>query len=255
MLGDEEAEAKADARSLTYYTALATARDLMLRQGPLLFEPPQALVMTTSTPLPAVELVIPLGPGPASARIPVPELALIGKPHDMAKASAWIEDTASAIMVGSLRAAGLTAPTKPLVASDVDLGLGVPTRALHLDWIASSIPGFEVAPEPGVGVHVFAHGDFLVVSTSARLSRELLRTDDDPLALQDPATIGWGRLSGEQLGVTFTTFVEGLRPMTPDTRSAARFLAELARAVGVATWRTTDGPAGRLTEVVVGFEG
>lgn len=249
--GDEAAARAADEAASTYYRHMAGMRDLVLRQGSREFEPPQAMVMRTSEPMAGVELAIPATS--FLVRIPVPELAFIGKPRDMRQAQAWLEAVATQAVTGVLQIAKLEPPARLRVASDVDLGLGVPTRALHLDGLVQSFPGLEIRTEPGVGLHFFAHGDFLVISTSSSLSREILRSDDEALVLRDPALLGYGRLSGAGFGDFLIAFIDGIRPTSSELEPAGAALAALARTVDEATWSTSDGAAGRLTEIVVTF--
>ena len=193
--------------------------------------------------------------------LPAMEAAVLAKARDRKSADAFLHELYAAFVDGVAKAAGGD-PLPPPHVMPVDLGLGTPTYGLSGAWI-SHVSGdvkLRIAIDGDLRLHYFWVDDVLVISTSPRLSGEILAAHKDPAKrLKLSSSSGNSSLTaiGRIPGTTIAAFLEhtgtwigqitrdfekfGLRD--PAMNQMAEFLSafgEFGRIIDVAEGQSTD---------------
>ncbi|MEM9458239.1 MAG: hypothetical protein AAGF11_28950 [Myxococcota bacterium] len=238
-----------EAITRAYYTKLTRIRELVLDEGPALFAPPVAYVIPRSASVPTMTLrrtktknQSAKNQSAKNQSIPIPtlELAFIGKPVQMAKAKAWLETLYQEIVRASFALSDRRAPRKLRLSSKQDLGLGVPTRGFNLGWLGRLVPGVRIESKPGFGFHYFEHGEYLVLSTSARLSREILRSDDPAMALPRASLSSYGRLDADATAELLVAFLTAFQPNNKEFVARIEAIGVVIRGIREMAWESWD---------------
>ena len=261
LLGSDGVDG-AEGMEQAYYRQFAALRQLVLRDARQVFTPPVAYVITTATAIAQLSAET-RSPGSRPDRasladLPIVEYAIVGKATDLDRAVRWLEEVYREAAVTALAIGGGTLPAGAELVARRDLGLGVPTYALSLGWLGAATGGALTVDIRGdLALHAFTRGDFFVISTSVALSRRMLRDDDAPFTLVDPALVTYGRFRSaaitgylDRLGAWFR--VHAPDPGTSSALQAAR--AALGLVDGLEWWGR-DQAGGRLTRAELRFSG
>jgi len=184
MRDDEErAGLLADVEEYWYSGALADFRHQVVHASHDVFLPAYGWVVEEGGLL---KVHLSRGRGQAPFELPdIPWLrvALMGRVHDAKLADEWMKETLNALALGVAAAQETSVPDDPQHVELIDLQLGTPTWGLSWDALRRAT-GLE--PDQGerfegdLQLHWFFHDDWMVISLSPSLSRELLTRFEDP---------------------------------------------------------------------------
>ena len=158
----------------------------------------------------------------------------------MKDAMAWVESVATHV------ALGLGRRNKTPLITRRNLGLRGPTRVVTLDWVYRMRSGAEITAGPDVQVHYFAYDEYLVVSTSPDLSREIIRVDEAGVSVP-PRALTYGTFSASKLVDLVYAYLGGMH-----TSSLEGVLA-VARTLGPITLEGFDEDGRRRTSFHLGL--
>jgi hypothetical protein len=247
--GDEADEAKWSEWSREYYASFATTRELV-REARTIFVPPYAFVIARNDPPSTLSITTPSMP---DVRVRVPDIAFIGKPATTKAGLAWLDALANATASGIFRVAGRAPIEGSSVATDEDLGLGVPTRSLHADWLGAAVPGWGVKAGEGAGLHAFAHGDLMVISSSVALSKRIQAGAGASAIVVDPGVVAQWSFDGSACADTLLAVFDEAHPLGDELAKLGRFSASLCGAIARMSSTTRDLDDTRRTSIVVTF--
>jgi hypothetical protein len=195
--------------------------------------------------------------------LPAIEAAIVTRCAEPAKAPALMDELAMAIVKAAFYANDAEPPAQVKGFVKADLGLGVETWALDGAWLAQPPAELKLKLEGDLRMHLVMVDDFMVISTSPRLTRELLaaRAGEEKGRIAIPEVdgklVGMGKIKGstiarslEQLGAVMA-FVWELDE-APAARADAMVqmsqgMADLAMLVDVVEWEVVDEAKVRRT--------
>ncbi len=188
--------AKKDAfavRALTFFdAALLPLQEFFAGEASACFAAGTLLVLEGTSEVASITVTSPAGEVTAThAGMRLPAFAMLGRLAE--GADPW--QFAQACSVNALAALGPV--DKPLLLTEVDLGLGVPTRVVP--WAAWSWGGRSVTLAGDVQPHWFVHAGSLAFSSSPTLSRRLLARHGAKNVAPPTGVVGWWRCSGAAL--------------------------------------------------------
>jgi hypothetical protein len=195
--------------SKAYYGELSAFRKLLLEKSSEIFEPPLALIAADEGRV--EELKIRFFSGGKETRVdwkdvPILEIAYVGRVRKGRDVSKYLEETYATFVGGLLRATGATTEGLEAQLEERDLGLPQKAQLFRGNWIQRLSPRTRLSLEVqgDLAPHFFTMGDFVVVSTSPRLSRRITDVSGKHLVLPAGAgkQVSWGWLEGKLLANT-----------------------------------------------------
>lgn len=207
-----------------YYRSFAALRVLLLRDATKVFVAPYATIVSTSH---STELRV--GQGTTQLVLPLPAVAFFTTPAQGADVVAWLESVNREAARAAFNAAGKVTPSD--VRSRVmtkDIGLGVPTHVIELDWTDEILPGGVTidASEDSV-FHAFEHEGFVVLSTSVALSTAIRAGTGHVRATPQADAIAYTHVSGAGIADSLTAIGEAMAA-DAETRDALLLSARIA---------------------------
>jgi len=228
--GDEEASRRLEKKVSTYYEDLRAVRQRLIEDSAAYFQPGFALVLGDRDNMGTVHLEA----DDREMTTRIPAIAIVGKPRRMKDAMAWVESVANHVALGLRRE-----KTSPLV-SRKNLSLRGPTRIVNLDWVLRLRSGTKVRAGRDVQLHYFAYDEYLVISTSPELSREIIRADA-PGVTVPPRALSYGSFSGSKFGELL------------EASFGEQSVFEVIEAIDSVTWEAFDDDGRRRTAIHAGF--
>ena len=246
-----------------YYAEMQDVRGLIFDEAATVFQPPLASLFGASGQIDRLKASLQLTAGIREAielrDVPSPEYAVIAAARDPDAAMHFLAELADRLR-GHLRGAPLDEGAKP-EPRPMDVGLGVPTFGFgRLGSTLADDDGHEetwrVEAEGDVLPHYFAHEQFVVVSTSVRLSKAILaaargkakrlvlpqsdageliaygRRPADLFARLIEQAASWSAaLADEKKSTIDGELFQSFRPTAENSQALSRFLAGLAEIV------------------------
>lgn len=216
----------------SYYASFQPFRQAILRDMPALYEPSTVVVMDTHGKIDSLQLRAP-GERFDLKNMRVPELAIAGGARDPQKAIANLQTVLDRLADGFYANAGKEREKGVAAYEQRDLGLGVPTYVLSRPWIDALTKGsgVEWRYQGDQEIHFFAVGNAVVVSTSPRLSKEMIAPRENAVALPwtKDKLVARAVFKGEALAAFAETagdFVRELSQLNPNRNRRADRQAE-----------------------------
>jgi hypothetical protein len=249
-----------------YYVNFADARALLVEKAPALFEPGAAWMIGTRGTVPKFALRVEHKDEKLAfegANLPMMEFALIGRPKNAQAGEALMSDLSAAIAKGFLASAGVDRPKSQPRVKEVDLGLGRKTWAFDGSFVdeAAAAQGAKVSLtlEGDLRPHYFTVDGFLVFSTSARLSREIIASATgtqqpvSPPVVADGRLVDFGRFPGQTVAAYVRHAGAWVNVFAKDHQMAELFegFSDLSALMGEATWEEVQQGPDQTTRVVV----
>jgi hypothetical protein len=278
--GDAEKAGLAEQVSRAYYGDLGEFRKLVYEKSKEVFEAPFAMVVGSGGKVENLELRYRASGKPSQLQakdLPVLELAVIARVRKGAAAREHVAALYNSLACGVLRAAGAKAEGADTGLKTKDLGLSVPTWAFEDAWIRSlsGDGSLDLRVQGDLVPHFFELGDFLVMTTSARLSQRILSRSRDAASelFRIPAPAGdhvaFASLDGGTLaaGLEYLSrWVQALAPLpliARDQEAASQeqnlidfiqFLSDITGILGGCEWRLWDSGGARHGRLAIGFK-
>lgn len=270
------------------YGHFARLREVIHEDGPAAFKRGVASVATTDGRLRRLQIEVGEDDRMTLKDAPLPMMALVGRGRDRAAAEAYVRSLHEALVEGVrlmvAEEAGVAIPADAVRAEvrPADLGLGQPTLTFSDAWIGqiseAAGHGLSITIEGDWHPHVFFVGeDLVVLSTSPRLSEQILASLSDPSgAFPLPAVrgdgarlVGFGHMSGQGIGrlvdqlAIWMAGLEGVEAGEPfNFRDEPEFnrmmsflgiVADGVRLIDAVHWTTLDDDRRHLTEAAADF--
>ncbi len=255
-----------------YYRDFAGFREEVHEKAPRAFEPPCAVIATTTGRIERLRVrVAAADVDLVMDELPMFELAAIGRMMPEKAARQSVQRIYTELVRGLFAVSGSKVPAAPelRLLRQQDLGLGVPTFVFEAGWVRELADGDEVAvtAQGDLRPHLFLAGEYLVLSTSPRLSRRLVGAGrgDPKRWLPEPADgklVAYGRVPGESIGRLYGQLFEwvasgakaaGEDPGTMGPLMAIGGIQEFCEMVDRIEWQTAQQAAGQRTEWWVRF--
>jgi hypothetical protein len=274
--GRKEQAAAVQAISDAFYQRLAGFRLTIYEEGPGVFAPPFAMLVSSRGKIDGLELRFDNSAGENSVTVkdaPFVEYAAIGRLADPSRPPTFFNNAARAFFGGFVS----DVPEAIFVPRDLDLG--VETLAFRSDAFAHPPHNVSISVVGDLDPHYFVIDGWVVASTSVRLSKSILAASRDPTQRftlpkhGDASLTAIGLMPGETLARSFEGIWKLIADFTckdgsvvlagpisavenegkPLPLDGGIAISEAIRLLDHAAWTTIDGKNVRVTRFSINF--
>ncbi len=279
ITGKEQQAALADQVIEFYYGKLGEFRKLVHEESYKAFDPPMATLVGSQGKIKKLDVQFEFPAGERNRLVlsdaPMVEFAMVGKMRDVAKARRYFAEVWQAFL-GEF----IDDLPEPLIRRH-DLGLGVPTVVFSGDFWQKMPGKVQVSVEGDLLPHLFIVDSWIVLSTSQRLSKQIVAAYQGDAAErfqlpQDSGEklVGYGQFPSstmanyvEDFGELLDGFLNRNGKFTlegpifelpssgsPDLKKEMSGIADVIRLVDKMQWRTSDQGDIRQTRMTISFQ-
>lgn len=249
LLGNEEAAQESDSKIEAYYSHMDKLRDLVFNGSVDIFQPPSAWLAMAEDRIDRLEVKTESeGQGSIlryyAEDVRIPEIACIGRVKSRDASVKYNDKLAHAVVTGLFSIAGRRPAIDGSLIREIDLGLGGQTFAFRGEWIKGPWPTVEmtagfpgramISIEADAPVHFFYLDDYVVFSTSRKLSTKIVAayrgksTRKEIFSPDSGRLVGMTLLSGKEMASLMDCFPELFENLHVSLESETGRITELA---------------------------